>query len=679
MLAVLLSLSANLKAQVTIGDGTPPQDFSILEIVSNEKGGLRLPHLTAGQRDALQASTQFQTEIVGKGKGLTIYNTTSNCIEYWNSTKWISLCSDGSGNSNSPALATIGCDKVSPVPSVTEGVEASLTGLSLPYTKTSSDNVALLGNAVLGSQSGLSVLIDGNQTLTAASGNIAIKVVGTATTSGIIYLPITVGGQTCAIAITSSAGSGTPGGFSLDCASVYTNVIWGTSVNIVGRKLPYSGKTGGDISLTDGQILGGPVDGLSILVDGAQTLSAASGNINIKITGTPMNLGTISIPISVGGASCEINVTSATDPSTITRGTGIFTGKACFDIAFSNDKENGCAALTSRESQKTNFILRVPQDPIGNNATLRPYTGVQVYTFKPSGNVSNVRFGYKHTNGESIDYMIPKADYSGAIMSGAECKVTVYYKESLNEDLKGLTTLNAYTVEIYAVYNDSPDGTGMDKSVKLTARLQDCACCGAQTVDGGWLAFRCHNLGVDETLDPFTHSDALYGSFYQWGLKKSGYTVGGGATSVTAWGDGSWDENQTKGPNDPCPTGWKVPSIKQWASILGCETPNKGEVNKSFSVAPEDVIVNTWKWTGKGYLVNETLYLPAAGHLVANISGTLQLQGEGLSYWGSDAVWNNTAYTSYASQFGAGESSLGVSTGGMGFSSGYTVRCVEDN
>lgn len=88
-----------LKAQVTIGDATPPQDFSILEIVTTtlNKGGIRLPHLTTGERETLEKSATFQNEIVKKGRGLTIFNITTNCVEYWNSKKWISMC-QGSGN-----------------------------------------------------------------------------------------------------------------------------------------------------------------------------------------------------------------------------------------------------------------------------------------------------------------------------------------------------------------------------------------------------------------------------------------------------------------------------------------------------------------------------------------------------------------------------------------------------
>lgn len=118
LVLVLFLLPPSMRGQVTVGDGTPPQDFSILEVVSNGTGGFRLPRLTNGQRQTLEESTAFQTEIVGKGKGLTIYNTSVDCVEYWNGIRWISICTGGSSfiggdcaSSNSPAGGeTIHCE-----------------------------------------------------------------------------------------------------------------------------------------------------------------------------------------------------------------------------------------------------------------------------------------------------------------------------------------------------------------------------------------------------------------------------------------------------------------------------------------------------------------------------------------------------------------------------------------
>jgi hypothetical protein len=124
-LVILLAFTPMLQAQVTVGGDTPPQEFSILEILSNGKGGLRLPRLTNDQQKTLTESQTFKDEIIGKGKGLTIYNISIDCVEYWNGTKWISLCSDNAsfegghcaespipstGGSTSCAITDSNCD-----------------------------------------------------------------------------------------------------------------------------------------------------------------------------------------------------------------------------------------------------------------------------------------------------------------------------------------------------------------------------------------------------------------------------------------------------------------------------------------------------------------------------------------------------------------------------------------
>jgi len=94
--ALLLFCSFALQAQVTIGKNQAPQSYSVLELVaqykSGEYGGFRLPQLTTAQRDALGV-TAADTEC----RGLMIYNMTTNCVETWNGTKWISTCHDSGG------------------------------------------------------------------------------------------------------------------------------------------------------------------------------------------------------------------------------------------------------------------------------------------------------------------------------------------------------------------------------------------------------------------------------------------------------------------------------------------------------------------------------------------------------------------------------------------------------
>ena len=115
IIAGYLFLGASLSAQVTIGGSNAPQSFSILELVSNNTRGLRLPQLSQSDRQNLETSPGFAAEITGKAQGLQIFNTDTRCVETWNGAKWISQCSsssllvtyelnEGTNHANNPAF-----------------------------------------------------------------------------------------------------------------------------------------------------------------------------------------------------------------------------------------------------------------------------------------------------------------------------------------------------------------------------------------------------------------------------------------------------------------------------------------------------------------------------------------------------------------------------------------------
>ena len=88
--AVCAFSTITMCAQVTIGSVKPPSEFSILELISNDARGLRLPQLTTAQRNAMQA--KFGALARTEARGLQIFNTDTNCVEVWNGSIWISMC-----------------------------------------------------------------------------------------------------------------------------------------------------------------------------------------------------------------------------------------------------------------------------------------------------------------------------------------------------------------------------------------------------------------------------------------------------------------------------------------------------------------------------------------------------------------------------------------------------------
>ena len=88
--AIVMCAPINTSAQVTIGSAIAPNEFSVLELISNATGGFRLPQMTTVQRNAM--ASKFGTLAKSEALGLQIFNTTTYCVETWNGTKWISHC-----------------------------------------------------------------------------------------------------------------------------------------------------------------------------------------------------------------------------------------------------------------------------------------------------------------------------------------------------------------------------------------------------------------------------------------------------------------------------------------------------------------------------------------------------------------------------------------------------------
>ncbi|MCL2596797.1 MAG: BACON domain-containing protein [Paludibacter sp.] len=87
--ALLLSNGAFMSAQVTVGSDKTPEKFALLELISGDNKGLRLPHMTTEERNAM-ANDAFKASI--EAQGLQIFNTTTYCVETWNGSAWIEQC-----------------------------------------------------------------------------------------------------------------------------------------------------------------------------------------------------------------------------------------------------------------------------------------------------------------------------------------------------------------------------------------------------------------------------------------------------------------------------------------------------------------------------------------------------------------------------------------------------------
>jgi len=185
----------NSGAGVGVGTSTPNASAK-LEVASTTQGFLP-PRMTTAQRDA----------ITSPALGLTIYNTTANCLQWWNGTIWFDGCGN---NSTVGSITALNCSTATNNGTLTSGTAASGgVSSSVPYTG---------GNG--GTHSGQTVNSTGVTGLTATltagtfangAGNLTYTITGTPASSGTASFALNIGGRSCTITravATSSTGCG---------------------------------------------------------------------------------------------------------------------------------------------------------------------------------------------------------------------------------------------------------------------------------------------------------------------------------------------------------------------------------------------------------------------------------------------------------------------------------------
>jgi uncharacterized protein (TIGR02145 family) len=206
--------------------------------------------------------------------------------------------------------------------------------------------------------------------------------------------------------------------------------------------------------------------------------------------------------------------------------------------------------------------------------------------------------------------------------------------------------------------------------------------CGAFVAEGEWKAFKCHNLGADESADPFTPSWKLIGNYYQWG-RNTNITSGSpryGAAGPTGPGSGeanagfivvnttdaandAWVDG-SKTTNDPCPAGFRVPTKAQWLAVINTSL---NTVSYGTGWASSSTNYAAGLRIGSG---TSGLFLPAAGSRDYS-DGSLNGRGNDGYYWSSTERGGIDAW--YLSFFNgnAGTSNF-YRTGGL------SVRCIAE-
>jgi uncharacterized protein (TIGR02145 family) len=255
----------------------------------------------------------------------------------------------------------------------------------------------------------------------------------------------------------------------------------------------------------------------------------------------------------------------------------------------------------------------------------------------------------------------------GLTATGASSPLTV----------SGFTFRTSYTFTVVAT-----NAVGNSVASAASGAVTPALSCSAN-VGGTTKVFMCYNLGVTGTQDALSYqSGTNNGALYQWGRQTDGHEV---RTSLTQPGplgapvanrfitnstiprdwispqDNSLWLDASKTANDPCPAGFRVPTRAQWGGLFRDGTANG---------APGTATRNTWTWTGNGFTVGSSLYLPAAGYRNVN-GGSLGSVGTNGNYW-SSTVNSANAHSLY----------LNIGNVNPGNSNdrgnGFSVRCISE-
>ncbi|WP_454060334.1 hypothetical protein [Elizabethkingia ursingii] len=215
-----------------------------------------------------------------------------------------------------------------------------------------------------------------------------------------------------------------------------------------------------------------------------------------------------------------------------------------------------------------------------------------------------------------------------------------------------------------------------------------------------WKEFMCHDLGADTSANPFKPSAAIHGAKYQWGAltgEKGRYVSQKkdqdpkSFNALPGWilydankpngngkPDGSWnrgtEDNPKKTDQDPCPSGFRVPTRKEWKMLL---TNNPQKALGEWGYLDENL--NSY---AAAVQFGDNLVLPGAGIRFASRNwDDVLIKGKSI-YRGSQGMYYTSTDNQYEHASGAWVFIFNSSNGTTELSShrvdGYSVRCIEE-
>ncbi|MCT4260495.1 hypothetical protein HZP32_00015 [Elizabethkingia anophelis] len=369
-------------------------------------------------------------------------------------------------------------------------------------------------------------------------------------------------------------------------------------------------------------------------------------------------------------------------------------GSSSLPALSTGEQSNLSGAVVNYDDTNRDFLYqRQNYTPGSSNNTLNITLNHQVSrittvvrSFAPYGNINsiaNAKLTPHYSNGlinlsggvitgRSVLSSGAVLDFSGAGFPSTNATASPVF---INSDSGGVAT---------GVFSADINIDGVTKTITLSNKFKitpgsdstlgiSFSKCGAyigpSSNPANFKAFMCHNLGADTTQDPFTPNALIHGAKYQWGANtneagryysQSDDQSNSGAISgwnTTGKANGSWSD-ASKTANDPCPSGYRVPTKAQWQAVIDNNT--RSFIGSDWSGSPTNY--------GTGVKLGSMLFLPAAGYRNYT-DGTLSDR----SYFG--LYWSSSAATSSADHLIFDNSTVYMYN--LDRSYGFSVRCIS--